>query len=188
MHNGGAKKSYSKWGFGPLDVWESIQSSKMGLCQWGFGHPLHGIQKSCWFPVKPPGVKRAPKNRDPNAGSPVVPFRYGPKGGPVESFEKQLHLKGTPKTNQPCYIRPASFLLGPTPGIPKIRKCSASLGHLLSYGCGSTPMGSHFGVGEFTAHFGLFLWGLGCSLGYDLGFDPSRRGYGSTPKAQGNYR
>ena len=35
-----------------------------------------------------------------------------------------------------------------------------------SFGCGSKPMGSHFGVGEFATHFRTyFSGGLGCSLG-----------------------
>ena len=34
-----------------------------------------------------------------------------------------------------------------------------------TYGSGSKPMGSHFGVGEFTTHFSPLYGGLGCSLG-----------------------
>ena len=41
------------------------------------------------------------------------------------------------------------------------------------FGCGSKPMGSHFGVGEFTTHFRTYLsgdWDL--HWGCDLDFDP----------------
>ena len=30
---------------------------------------------------------------------------------------------------------------------------------IMSYGCGSKPMGSHFGVGEFTPHFRAYFCG-----------------------------
>ena len=42
-------------------------------------------------------------------------------------------------------------------------------------GCGSKPMGSHFGLGEFTTHVGTYLSGWiesDAHWGYDLGFDP----------------
>ena len=42
-----------------------------------------------------------------------------------------------------------------------------------AYGCGSTPMGSHFGVGEFTTHFRTdFSGDWDVHWGYDLAFDP----------------
>ena len=42
-----------------------------------------------------------------------------------------------------------------------------------SFGCGSKPMGSHFGVGEFTTHFSQFEWlDWDVHWGYDLDFDP----------------
>ena len=47
--------------------------------------------------------------------------------------------------------------------------------NLLKHGCGSKPMGSHFGVGAppiliyFSGDWDVHL---GCSSGYDLAFDP----------------
>ena len=41
------------------------------------------------------------------------------------------------------------------------------------YGELSTPMGSHFGVGEFATHVGTYLSGdWDVHWGYDLGFEP----------------
>ena len=40
-------------------------------------------------------------------------------------------------------------------------------------GCGSKPMGSHFGVGEFTTHLRTYFSGdWDVHWGYDLDFDP----------------
>ena len=38
--------------------------------------------------------------------------------------------------------------------------------------CGSKPMGFHFGVGVPPIFEPILVVGLGCSLGYDLDFDP----------------
>ena len=50
-----------------------------------------------------------------------------------------------------------------------------------SDGCGSKPMGSHFGVGKFTTHFSPFFSGdWDVHWGYDLDFDPWPDGFKET--------
>ena len=42
-------------------------------------------------------------------------------------------------------------------------------GQTHSYGCGFRPMGSHFGVGEFTTHFRTYAsWDWDVDWGYGL--------------------
>ena len=47
------------------------------------------------------------------------------------------------------------------------------IGIFQTHGCGSKPMGSHFGVGEFTTHLKTYFGGdWDVHWGYDFDFDP----------------
>ena len=93
----------------------------------------------------------------------------------MSDWHRDTGFLGTREVSIP-YCQALGF--GLTGGVQGLRQkltcfgCFIPVWAICSFGCGSKPMGSHFGVGEFTTHFRLdFSGGLGCSLGV-RDFDP----------------
>ena len=123
----------------------------------------NGIRIHCHWPKKFPMFL-------PACGMPpgrfcvrVHPDHFNSNGpGPV--FGPQVRLPEKPPEKEPCGVG----------GFQRGREWMVELGAELNYLAVvvKTVLGSQFGVGEFTTHFGTyFCGGLGCSLGV-RDFDP----------------